>query len=168
MHFAGEHAEYLRPYMGTDGADNPSLGHLTRSGLFARIGPSDVGLSVLCSSSLFTHLQSLMIVGETDICVVPGRPSIPLSDVSDAVASVSRQTLRIATLPLDHPQGMRTCVVTFVARRAAIGADAGLPALSDEDLPLAPAPPTLAASSFFSTNHRSGIVLVEYNPRRVL
>ncbi|KAL1728701.1 putative peptide synthetase [Schizophyllum commune] len=121
LHFAGEHAEYLRPYMGSDGADHPSLGRLTRSGLLARIGPSD----------------SLMIVGETDICVVPGRPSIPSSDVSDAVASVSRQTLRIATLPLDHPQGMQTYVVTFVARRAAIGADAGLPALSDDDLPLA-------------------------------
>ncbi|KAL1693266.1 hypothetical protein GGG16DRAFT_123376 [Schizophyllum commune] len=113
-------------------AGTRDIGH-PREGLVAVLTRQGNPLQV----ALRGEVGSLMIVGETDICVVPGRPSIPSSDVSDAVASVSRQALRIATLPLDHPQGMQTYVVTFVARRAAIGADAGLPALSDDDLPLA-------------------------------
>uniref|UniRef100_D8PSX8 Carrier domain-containing protein n=1 Tax=Schizophyllum commune (strain H4-8 / FGSC 9210) TaxID=578458 RepID=D8PSX8_SCHCM len=113
-------------------AGTRDIGH-PREGLVAVLTRQGNPLQV----ALRGEVGSLMVVGETDICVVPGRPSIPSSDVSDAVASVSRQTLRIATLLLDHPQGLQTYVVTFVARRAAIGADAGLPALSDDDLPLA-------------------------------
>ncbi|KAL1744044.1 putative peptide synthetase [Schizophyllum fasciatum] len=109
LHFLGEHVDW-RKSCGHRNTLNASSGSLTDTGLLARVNCKNV--------------RTLW-------------PSVHLSDISQAVASVSRQALPIITLALEHPQGMQSYIVTFVARRSAIDMGAGAAGLSVNDQPLA-------------------------------